>query len=123
MARDLLLRGMLAGVLAGLLAFAVASIAGEPPLELAIGFEAAHEHVHGAAAEPEVVSRAVQRGAGLLTACVAVGVALGGLLALAFAAAWGRVGRVGAGALAWALTMMGFVAVVLVPQLKYPANP
>ena len=61
MARDLLLRGMLAGLLAGLLTFAVASLLGEPPLELAIGFEAAREHAHDHATEPELVSRAMQR--------------------------------------------------------------
>ena len=39
MARNLLLRGMLAGVLAGLLAFGFAALVGESPLEMAIGFE------------------------------------------------------------------------------------
>ena len=84
MVRDLLLRGLLAGALAGLLAFAVAALFGEPPLELAIGFEASLARAADHAMEPERVSRSVQRGIGLLVACVAVGLALGGLLALAF---------------------------------------
>ncbi|MEJ0018714.1 MAG: CbtA family protein [Acetobacteraceae bacterium] len=123
MARDLLLRGMLAGLLAGFLAFAAASLFGEPDLERAIGFEAAMEHAAGHGAEDGPVSRATQRGVGLLTACVAIGVALGGLLAVAFAFAWQRVGRISAPALAAWLAAIGFVAVALVPQLKYPANP
>lgn len=122
MARDLLLRGMLAGALAGLLAFGVAWLLGEPQLELALVFEATLQHA-GHAMAPEQVSRAVQRGLGLLVACVAVGVALGGMLAVAFGFAYQRVGRINAAALAVLLAGAGFVVVVLVPQLKYPANP
>jgi predicted cobalt transporter CbtA len=40
-----------------------------------------------------------------------------------FAFAYQRVGRVGPKALAAMLTGGGFIAVALVPQLKYPANP
>ena len=123
MARDLLLRGMLAGVLAGLLAFGFATLFGEPPLELAIGREAAGGHAGGHAMEPELVSRSVQRGLGLLTACVMTGVALGGVLALAFAFAYRRIGRLGPTPLAVLLGAAGFIVVVLVPQLKYPASP
>lgn len=118
MARDLLLRGMLAGAMAGLFAMVFAWLVGEPPLELALGFEAVHTH-----GEPELVSRAVQRSIGLLVASVALGVALGGLLALTFAAAWRRIPGIGPVALALLLAGAGFAAIVLVPQLKYPANP
>ena len=100
-----------------------AALFGEPQIELAIGFEIAMEHAAGHAPEPELVSRAVQRGAGLLTAGVASGAALGGLVALVFALAYQRVGRLSPRALAALLAAGGFVAVVLVPQLKYPANP
>ena len=48
--------------------------------------------------EPELVTRGVQRTVGLLTAAVVYGVALGGLFALAFAFAYGRVGRAEPGA-------------------------
>lgn len=118
----LLLHGMLAGSLAGLLAFGIASLVGEPQLELALGFEAA-QHEAGHMMDVELVSRATQRGLGLLTACVAVGVALGGVLALVFAATYQRVGRMNATTLAVLLASVGFVTLVLVPQLKYPANP
>jgi hypothetical protein len=118
-ARALLLRGMLAGVFAGLLAVGFARLFGEPQLELAIGFEALTSH----AAEPELVSRAMQRTVGLLIAGVAGGAALGGIVALVFAAAYRRVGPHGPRALAALLSGAGFIVVVLVPQLKYPANP
>jgi len=118
-ARALLLRGMLAGMLAGLLAVAFATLFGEPQLELAIGFESLTNH----AAEPELVSRTMQRTVGLLIAGVASGAALGGMVALVFAFAYRRIGPLGPRALAALLSGAGFIAVVLVPQLKYPANP
>jgi predicted cobalt transporter CbtA len=119
----LLLRGMLAGVLAGILAVGFATLFGEPQIELAIGFESLKDHAAGHAPEPELVSRAVQRSFGLLTAAVACGAALGGIVALVFAFAYQRIGRFSPRALAALLAAAGFIAVVLVPQLKYPANP
>ncbi len=117
--RALLLRGMLAGLLAGVIAVGFAELFGEPPIERAIAFEAAH----AAHAEPELVSRAVQRGWGLLVGAGVYGTALGGLFALAFAACHRRIGRLDPRGLALALAGVGLVAVVLVPQLKYPSNP
>src|ERR1700734_2495935 len=81
MTRTPLLRGMLVGVVAGLLVFAFARLIGEPQVERAIAFETSMDQAKGEAPEPEMVSRKVQKGFGLLT------------------------------------------AVVLVPTLKYPANP
>jgi hypothetical protein len=123
MARTLLLRGMLAGVLAGMIAVGFAALFGEPQLELAIGFESAMDHAAGKVPEAALVSRAVQRSAGLLVAGVASGAALGGIVALAFACAYQRVAPAGPKALAALIAGAGFIAVVLVPQLKYPANP
>src|SRR5262245_44658932 len=110
---------MLAGCLAGITAMLFALAFGEPQLELAIGFESLTAH-H---AEPELISRTVQRGIGLLTACVATGIALGGILALVFAAMHRRTGPADPRVLTAWLAAAGFLAVVLVPQLKYPANP
>jgi predicted cobalt transporter CbtA len=136
MVGHLLVRGMLVGVVAGLLAFGFAKVFGEPPLESAIAFEAdAHDahigHDQGTAphapaqhdAEPELVSRSTQSGLGLLTGAVIYGAAIGGLFALAFAFVHGRVGSQGPRATAALLALAGFVAIVLVPALKYPANP
>jgi predicted cobalt transporter CbtA len=49
--------------------------------------------------------------------------AFGGLFALAFAIAYGRVGALSPRALSLILAALGFVAVHLVPGLKYPPNP
>ncbi|CAM3226380.1 CbtA family protein [Nocardioides dubius] len=94
------------------------------------GDEAAHEHEHSEAAgghshgdEGGGISRDTQKTWGLATATVAIGVALGGIVALVAAAAAGRLGRlrlVGSTAL---VTALGFVAFALVPFLKYPAAP
>ena len=73
--------------------------------------------------EPEIVSRSVQRGAGLLTAYVVYGAAIGGFFSLVFALAYGRVKGFDPKALSALLAFAGFVAMVLVPELKYPANP
>jgi hypothetical protein len=119
----LLLRGLLAGLLAGMLAAAFASVAGEPSIERAIAFESAADAAAGQTPATEIVSRSVQRGAGLFTASLVYGAALGGLFSLAFALAYGRVGEFDPRTLSALLAAAGFVALVLVPELKYPANP
>lgn len=142
MVGSLLLRGMLVGAVAGLLAFGFARVFGEPEVDRAIAFEATNKaapHTHGEAhggahthtaapasteaAEPELVSRATQAGLGLATGVVVYGAAVGGLFALVFAFAYGRVGRLGPRATAALLAFGAYVAVVLVPSIKYPANP
>ncbi len=123
MVRALLTRGMLVGLLAGLLAFGFAWVFGEPQVNLAIGFE---EHIHqmaGEAHEPELVSRAVQGTIGLLTGMAVYSCAVGGIFSLAFAYAYGRIGELSARGTAAVLAVSGFVALILVPQIKYPANP
>ncbi|MFG2530143.1 CbtA family protein [Streptomyces sp. NPDC048516] len=117
--RNLLVRGMLAGLAAGVLALVVAYLLGEPQVDAAIAFEEAHSHEH----EMEVVSRGVQSTAGLATGVLVYGVALGGIAALAFCFALGRIGRFGARATAALLSGAALLAVYLVPFLKYPANP
>jgi len=140
MVGGLLLRGMLAGIIAGLLAFGFARVFGEPQVERAIAFEAlsaqgAHSHgadaaqarhSHGAAdaeEEPALVSRKVQRTIGLLTGVIVYAAGLGGLFALVFAFAYGRIGNLDPRSLAALLAIAAFLAVYLVPALKYPANP
>ena len=123
MVSGLLLRGLLAGLLAGLVAAAFASVAGEPSIERAIAFESAADAAAGQTPATEIVSRSVQRGAGLFTASLVYGAALGGLFSLAFALAYGRVAGFDPRTLSALLAAAGFVALVLVPELKYPANP
>jgi hypothetical protein len=119
----LLLRGLLAGLFAGFLAAGFASVAGEPSIERAIAIESAADAAAGQSPEPQIVSRSVQRGAGLFTASLIYGAALGGLFSLAFAVAYGRVGGFDPRALSALLAAAGFVALVFVPEMKYPANP
>jgi predicted cobalt transporter CbtA len=114
---------MLVGVVAGLLVFAFARWIGEPQVERAIAFETAADQAKGEAPEPEMVSRRVQKSAGLLTGTVVYGAAVGGLFGLVFAFAYGRIGEMGPRALSAVLAGLGYVAVVVVPNLKYPANP
>jgi hypothetical protein len=153
MVRSLLIRGMLVGILAGLVAFGFAKIFGEPQVDRAIAFETAMDAAKAKAeaattgtatnmsmassatmangmamsnaegAAPELVSRGVQSTIGLLTGVVTYGAAFGGLFALVFAFVYGRIGRLGPRATAALLAGAGFIAIFVVPYLKYPANP
>ncbi|MEU6578470.1 CbtA family protein [Streptomyces sp. NPDC046805] len=120
--RNLLVRGMLAGLGAGLLALLVAYFLGEPRVGDAIGYEEAHAapaHAH----EVEAVTRSLQSTAGLATGVLIYGVAFGGITALAFCFALGRVGRFTPRATALLLSGTALLAVYVVPFLKYPASP
>jgi hypothetical protein len=123
MTAQLLLRGMIVGLIAGLLAFGFARVFGEPAVEAGIAFEEQEAQKAGTPPEPEMFSRATQAGPGLLTASVTYSVAIGGLFALAFAFGYGRIGKLGPRATAGVLAVAGFVSVIGVPFLKYPANP
>ncbi|MCA6096050.1 CbtA family protein [Streptomyces sp. SCA3-4] len=120
--RALLVRGMLAGLITGALALVTAYLLGEPHVDAAIAFEEAHSHDHGDGGV-ELVSRTMQATGGLATGILVYGVALGGIAALAFCVALGRIGRFGPRATAALVALGAFVAVFLVPFLKYPANP
>jgi predicted cobalt transporter CbtA len=122
-ARTLLLRGMLVGIVAGLFVFVCARWLGEPQVERAIAFESSMDQARGEAPEPEMVSRKVQRGVGLLTGVLVYGAAIGGIFGLVFALAYGRIGDLSPRALSALLAAISFVTIVLVPNLKYPANP
>ena len=123
------MRGMLVGILAGLLSFAFLKIYGEPQVDIAIAFETQMEAAEAAAAssvehEHELVSRKVQAGLGLFVAVMVYSVAFGGLFGLAYAFAYRRIpGAVTPQGVSILLAAAGFVAIYLVPNLKYPANP
>ncbi|MCF6474180.1 hypothetical protein FAF44_38245 [Nonomuraea sp. MG754425] len=136
MIRTLLVRGLLAGLLAGLVAGGFAFVLGEPRVDDAIALEEAAAraappehagehageeagHSHG---DEAAVSRPVQK-AGLFLATGLYGLAIGGVFALVFAGLRGRVGPRSDGPLALAAAGTAFAAVILVPFMKYPANP
>jgi len=152
MVRNLMLRGMAVGVVAGLLCFVFLKFVGEPQVDRAIAFETQMDeakakakgdgsrpntwpgtsiagrsmpgmNIGSAEEEPELVSRPVQAGIGLFTGVMVYSAAFGGLFALAFAFAYVRAGPGGARATSALLAAAGLVAVYLVPNLKYPANP
>jgi predicted cobalt transporter CbtA len=134
MVRTFLVRGMLVGIVAGLLSFGFLKAYGEPQVDRAIAFEEQMEEAkaefakrHGMAApeeEPELVSRPLQAGLGLFTAVMIYSAAFGGLFGLAFAFAQGRMpSQLSPQALSALLALIGFIAIYLVPNLKYPANP
>lgn len=147
-----LVLGMIAGLIAGVLAFGIARVWGEPPIEAAIALEEAGAvaaepapHSHATDAEPhthaseapsethqpaghshgdgEGFSRGTQAGIGLLTGMAIFGAGLGGLFALAYAFVEGRFSHLSARGTAAVMAALGYVSVVLVPFLKYPANP
>jgi hypothetical protein len=103
MVRTLLIRGMLVGLLAGSLAFGFGKVFGEPQVDRAISFETAMDEAKAKAAEakgihveeePQLVSRPD-----------------------------GRAAQLSSRAMSALLAACGFIAVYVVPNLKYPANP
>jgi predicted cobalt transporter CbtA len=133
----LLSRGMLVGILAGILSFCFLKVVGEPQVDRAIAFEnamdaAKYKANDGTAKgmsipkegpEPELVSRPVQAGIGLFTGVVIYSTAFGGLFALVFAFAHGRMDDFDPKMTSALLALSGIIAVYIVPSLKYPANP
>ncbi len=126
-------RGLAAGLLAGLLAGLFAFFFGEPPLEGAIQLEEAvaeeaaggHDHgdeVAGDHEEEEVFSRATQR-VGLFFATGLSGAFVGGLFGISYAYFRGRLGTGSDWGRSVSLAAAIFAGAVLIPFLKYPANP
>ncbi|HEX8158204.1 MAG TPA: CbtA family protein [Solirubrobacteraceae bacterium] len=125
----LIRRGLVVGVAAGLLAGVFAFVFGEPRVQDAIDVEqarAAHASLPFvpilAHVSDGVIGRPEQRG-GLFLATALYGIAAGGLFALVFAAMRGRGSQRSDWQLATRLAAAIFVAIVLVPFIKYPANP
>jgi hypothetical protein len=124
MMRSLLIRGMLVGLLAGCAAWGFARWKGEPSVNKAIAFESYVKYdLHHEPEEADLVSRSLQDSAGLGTGALLYGVAMGGVFALVFTIAYGRIGLRTARGTAALLAFLTFIAVFLVPLLKYPANP
>lgn len=118
--RSVALGAALVGVVGGLAAALLLAFAGEPRIEQAINIEIAQAGAP-AEGEPEVVSRTVQKGAGLFAAYAVSGAAFGLLFSVVF---WTlrrsrpdpfRRALVAGAVLAGALTVA--------PWLKYPPNP
>ena len=117
-------RGLAAGLLAGLLAGLFAFFVGEPLLDRAIALEeSAHSHVEdGHGGGEEVFGRTTQR-VGLFFATGLSGTFLGGLFGMVFAffRGWMEAGSDWGRSLSLAAAI--FAGFVVIPFLKYPANP
>ena len=121
--RRLLGIGGLAGLAAGAASAIFTATVGRGPIREAIDLEESHGHGSGAGAGHEdLFGRGVQELGGAV-GLIVFGLALGVVFAVVLAAVGSRLeARTSLGAavrLGWA----GFVTVVLVPFLKYPANP
>src|SRR6266702_6659455 len=133
MEKKLIIRGILAGAIAGLLAFAFARIFAEPVINQAINYESGRDAVIAALDKaaglpapdegPDIFSRTIQANIGSGVGMIAVGAAMGALFAVTYALYLGRVGGVRARTLALLVAGGGFVAMYVVPFIKYPANP
>jgi predicted cobalt transporter CbtA len=126
MMRNLLWRGMLAGLVGAFFAATFALLFAEPQIDAAVALEAsnaAHAAHQAMPADEQLVSRATQKTWGLYTAMGLYGTALGGLLAIVFAGMYGRIARIGPRSLALLLALAAFIAIVLVPAIKYPPTP
>ncbi len=122
-----LLRGLLAGLIAGLLAGVFAYATGESRIDAAIAIEEAAAHTAPAGAgdghhDEELVSRTGQKG-GLFLATALYGVAMGGLLATAYTLLRRRLRTHSDTRAALGLAGGALLGIVLVPFVKYPANP
>jgi hypothetical protein len=133
MEKRIILRGVLVGALAGLLAFVFARIFAEPQIQAAIDYESGRDEAQAALDKaaglpvgdegPELFSRAIQANLGIGLGIVLFGVAMGALFAVAYAVCLGRVGNLRPRTLSVLVAGGGFLAIYLVPFVKYPANP
>lgn len=120
-------RGLALGVLAGLVAGVFAFVVGEPLVQDAIDIERRAAAAHAGPFVPAhlsdvAVTRDAQRG-GLFLGNALYGLAMGVVFAAAFLLVRGRGRPRSDWQLATRLAACAFVVLVLVPFLKYPANP
>jgi len=125
--KRLIARGLLAGTVGALLAFLFSRVCAEPVIGRAIAFEDGRSdvldahgvHEHGA----ELFTRGVQANAGLGFGLLIFGVAMGALFVVVFCVISGRARGIAPRLLSALLGAGAFIAVYLVPFVKYPPNP
>jgi hypothetical protein len=132
--RQFVLRGLGAGALAGLFCFVFARLFIEPVIQQAIDYESGRDAMENTLRKaaglapnppsPELFSRSVQDSIGVGTGLVLFGIAMGGLFAVTYFVAYGRIGeQLSPRVLAVLVAAAGFLGLYLLPFLKYPANP
>jgi predicted cobalt transporter CbtA len=133
MVKALILRAAGVGALAGLVAFVFARIFAEPLIQAAIDYESDRDDAKAALAAaaglppeeagPDIFSRAIQGNLGIGVGMIFFGLAVGLFFGVAYCMLYGRAGAVTAAQLSRRVALAGFLALYLVPFLKYPANP
>ena len=114
--------GCLAGLAAGAASAVFAATAGRGPIRDAIALEDSRSHASGGAHHEDLFGRGVQEIGGAV-GLVVFGLALGVIFAVVLAAVGPRLAAATPLAASVRVGFFGFVTVVLVPFLKYPANP
>jgi predicted cobalt transporter CbtA len=122
MEKRIIARGLLAGAIGGVLAFLFARTFVEPVIDRAVAFEESHDHgghEHGV----ELFTRGVQANIGMGFGVLAFGVTMGALFAVVYCVTCGRVGSLSPRLLSVRLAAGMFLALYVIPFLKYPPNP
>ena len=114
--------GCLAGLAAGLAAALFAATAGRGPIRDAIALEDSNSHAASGTHHEDLFGRGVQEVGGAV-GLIVLGLALGIVFSVVLAAVGPRLVASTPMAASVRLGFFGFVTVVLVPFLKYPANP
>jgi hypothetical protein len=126
-------RLLVPGAVAGIVSYAFSRVMIEPLIGAAVDYEGVREHAEAQLAGGdhdhghEVFTRAVQENIGAAVGVVVFGIVMGVLFAVAYTVIRTVLERRGITpdptGLTLALSAGMFVAIVLVPSLKYPANP
>ena len=120
--KRLLAAGTLAGLAAGAASALFAATAGRGPIRDAIALEDSISHAASGAHHEDLFARGTQEVGGAI-GLVVFGLALGVIFAIVLGAVGPRLAASTPLAASVRLGCAGFVAVVVVPFLKYPANP
>jgi hypothetical protein len=126
-------RGLLLGVLGGLLSFLYARALAEPIIARAIDYESGRDDAMADLARaagltpepggPDIFSRSIQANVGIGFGMLLFGLAMGGIFAVVYCVAIGRVGTLSARTTALVVGGGLFAALYVVPFIKYPPNP
>ena len=120
--KRLLAAGSLAGLAAGVASALFAATVGRGPIRDAIALEDSISHATSGAHHEDLFGRGVQEVGGAI-GLIVFGLALGVIFAIVLGAVGPRLAASTPLAASVRLGCAGFVAVVVVPFLKYPANP
>jgi hypothetical protein len=111
----------------------LALIFAEPLIQQAIDYESGRSEVEAALATaagspvpaegPEIFSRAIQGNLGIGVGMIFFGLAVGCFFGVAYCLLYGRTGGTRPRQLSLRVALGGFLALYLVPSVKYPANP